>query len=93
MHGTYFNDKGFMLDAMHTNGCCVTQYLFELLNNQLETNPRKKIARLTMNNAIDELGMSSIDESCCIAQVADFCKKRKVKFHALGCKHNLFETS
>ena len=63
-----------MLDAIHTNACCVPQYLLELLNNQLETNPRKHIARLTMIHVIDELGMSSIDEGCCIAQVANFCK-------------------
>ena len=46
-----------MLDAIHTNGCCVPQYLFELLNNKLETNPRETIAKLTMTNVIDDLGM------------------------------------
>ena len=40
-----------MLDAIHTNGCCVPQYLFELFNNQLETNPRQNIARLINNNS------------------------------------------
>ena len=65
-----------MLDAIHTNGCCVPRYMFELLNNKLETNPRQN-ARLTMNNAIDDLGVLKEDEGCCIAQVADFCKQRK----------------
>ena len=50
MYVTHFNYTGFMLDAIHTNGCCVPQYMFELLNNKLETNPRTKIARLTINN-------------------------------------------
>ena len=68
-----------MLDAIHTNGCCVPRYMFELLNNKLETNPRKKIARLTLKNVIDDLGMLKEDEGCCIAQVADFCKKKKNK--------------
>ena len=43
MNGTYFNYTGFMLDAIHTNGCCDPQYLFELLSNTLETNPRNKL--------------------------------------------------
>ena len=68
-----------MLDAIHTNGWCVPQYMFELLNNKLETNPRKKIARLTLKNVIDDLGMLKEDEGCCIAQVADFCKTRFVE--------------
>ena len=75
MYGTYFNYTGFMLDAIHTNGCCVPRYMFDLLNNELATNPRKKIVRLTIKNVIDDLGMLKEDEGCCIAQVADFCKK------------------
>ena len=39
MYGTYLNYTGFMLDAINTNRCCVPQYMFELLNNKLETNP------------------------------------------------------
>ena len=66
-----------MLDAIHTNGCCVPQYMFELLNNKFETNPRQNIARLTMKNVIDDLGMLKDDGVCYIAQVADFCKKEK----------------
>ena len=80
---------GFKLDAIHANGCCVPRYMFELLNNKLETNPRKKIAK----NVIDDLGMLKEDGGCCIAQVADFCKNVKAKFYALDYKHKLFETS
>ncbi len=69
-----------MLDAIHTNGCCVPRYMFELLNYNFETNPRKKIARLTMKNVIDDLGMLKEDEGCCIAQVADFWKKEKYHY-------------
>ena len=32
-------------------------------------------------------------EGCCIEQIANFCKKRKVIFDALDYKHNLFETN
>ena len=46
-----------------------------------------------MNNVIDDLGMLKEGEGCCIAQVADFCKKRKVKLYASGYKHKLFETN
>ena len=66
-----------MSDAIHTNGCCVPRYMFELLNNKLETNPRRNIEILTMKNVIDDLGTLKEDEGCCIAQVADFCKKTK----------------
>ena len=92
MYGTYFNFTGFMLYAIHTNGCCVPRYMFELLSNKLETNPRKTIARLTMKHVIDDLGMLKEDEGYCIAQVADFCKQRRVQLYALGYKHKLFET-
>ena len=78
MYGTYFNYTGFMLDAVHTNGCCVPRYIFELLNNKLETNPRTTIAILTLKHVIDDLGMLEKDEGCCIAQVADFCNKHKI---------------
>ena len=37
------------------------QYMFELLNNKLETHPRRNIARLTMKNVIDDLGMLKED--------------------------------
>ena len=90
MYGTYFNYTGFMLDAIHTNGCCVPRYMFELLNNKLETNPRKKIARLTMKNVIDDLVTLKEDEGCCIAQVADFCKEIKIDVYAL---RSIFEIS
>ena len=79
MYVTYLNYTGFMLDAVDTNGCCVPQYMFELLNNKLETNPRRKIARVTMKNVIDDLGMLKENDICCIAQVADFCKQNKSK--------------
>ena len=46
-----------------------------------------------MNNVVDDLGMLKEDEGCCIAQVADFCKKRKVSLYALDYKHKLFETN
>ena len=93
IYGTYFNFTGFMLDAIHTNGCCVPQYMFELLSNKLGMNPRTNIAILTMKNVLDDLGVFKEDEGCCIAQVDDFCKKRKVNFYALYYKHKLFETS
>ena len=46
MYGTCFNYTGFMLDAMHNNGCCVPRYMFELLNNKLETNPITKYCQI-----------------------------------------------
>ena len=46
-----------------------------------------------MKDVIDDLGLLKEDEGCCMAQVADFCKKRKVKFYALDYKHQSFETN
>ena len=45
-----------------------------------------------MNNVIDDLGMLKKDEGCCIEQVANFCKKRKVTYYALAFEHKLLKT-
>ena len=93
MYGTVFNYLGYMANAVNTNDCCVPQFIFDTLHNPSENNPRKRIAKLTMKNVIDDLGMQREDEGCCIEQIANFCKKRKVIFYALDYKHNLFETN
>lgn len=45
-----------------------------------------------MNNVVDDLGMLKEDEGCCIAQVADFCKKEQY-IDALYYKQKLLETN
>ena len=93
MYGTRFNYLGYMANAGYNNGCCVPQFIFDTLHNPNETNPRKRIAKLTMKNVIDDLGMVREDEGCCIAQIANLCNKRKVIYYALDFKHKLFETN
>ena len=78
MYGIIFNYLGYMTNAGYTNGCCVPQFIFDTLHNPNETNSRKRIAKLTMKNVIDDLGMVREDEGCCIAQIANLCNKIKV---------------
>ena len=54
------------------------------LHNPNETNPRKRIAKLTMKNVIDDLGMIFEDEGCCISQIANLCNKRKSYILCIG---------
>ena len=83
MYGTVFNYLGYMANAVNTNGCCVPQFIFDTLHNPSENNPRKIIAKLTMKNVIDELGLTKEDEGCSIEQIANFCKKKKKKSNIL----------
>ena len=71
MYGTVFNYLGYMANAVNTNDCCVPQFIFDTLHNPSENNPRKRIAKLTMTNVIDDLGMQREDEGCCIEQIAN----------------------
>ena len=67
---------------------------YDTLHNPNEKKkPRKRKAKSTMKNAIDDLGMVKEDEGCCITQNANLCNKRKVIYYALGFKHKLFETN
>ena len=78
MYGTLFNYIGYMAHAVYKNGCCVPQFIFDTLHNPNEQNPRKRLAKLTMKNVIDDLGMLKEDEGCCMEQVANFCKKERL---------------
>ena len=77
MYGTLYNYFGYMAHAVYNNGCCVPQFILDTLHNPNEQNPRKRLAKSTMKNVIDDLGMLKEDEGCCIEQVAHFCKKKK----------------
>jgi hypothetical protein len=46
-----------------------------------------------MQNVIDDLGMQAEDEGCCVAQIANFCQRRKVTHDTVDFKHKLFEAS
>ena len=46
-----------------------------------------------MKDVIDDLGMQTEDDGCCIAQIADFCQKIKNIYYAMDVKHKLFETN
>ena len=93
MYGAKFNYLGYMANAGYNDNCCVPKYIFNTLHNPNETNPRKRIAKLTMKNVIDDLGMVTEDEGCSIAQIANLCNKRKVIYYALNFKYKLFETN
>ena len=62
MYGTILNYLGYMANAVHTNGCCVPQLIFDTLHNPNEKNPRHIIAKLTMKHVIDDLGMQREEE-------------------------------
>ena len=93
MYGTISNYVGYMAHAVYNNGCCVPQIIFDTLHNPNEQNPRRRLAKLTMNNVIDDLGMLKEDEGCCIQRFATFCRKENVTYYALDLKHKLFKTN
>ena len=51
MYGTLCNYNGFGLDAIKGEiaNACVPEYLYKLYNNPDETNPRKRLSKLTMD--------------------------------------------
>ena len=77
MYGALFNYIGYMAHAVYKNGCCVPQFIVDTLHNPNEQKPRKRLAKLTITNVIDDLGMLQEDEGSCIEQVANFCKKER----------------
>ena len=76
MYGTLFSYIGSMAHAVYKNGCCVPEFIFDTLHNPNEQNPRKRLAKLTMKNAIAELGVLKDDEGCCIEQVANLLQNK-----------------
>ena len=95
MYGTVFNYNGFALQAVEskTLNSCVPEYILKLYNNPEETNPRKRLVKLTMDKILQELNMNTIDEGCSIAQIAIFCDIHKITYYALDFKYKLFETN
>ena len=77
MYGTLSHYIGYMAHAVYKNGCCVPQFIFDTLHNPKDQNPRKRLAKLSMKNVIDDLGMLEEDEGCCIEQVANCCNKER----------------
>ena len=95
MYNLCFNYCGYGLSvaAGQTPQACVPSYLLAKYNNKDETNPRKKIARLTMNKLLNELSMSSIDEGCSCSQVIHFCNLHKIVYYILDFRYKLFESN
>ncbi|MCR9066870.1 MAG: hypothetical protein NXI00_23060 [Cytophagales bacterium] len=95
MYGTIFNYTGFGLQALNgkTPDACVPEYVFDLYHNPDETNPRKMLAKLTMEQVLKELNMNAIDEGCSIEQIAGFCDIHKITYYVLDFKYKLFETN
>lgn len=95
MYGTVFNYNCFMLDAIETNtsNCCVPEYIHDLLHNRTETEGRKRTATLTIQDVLDNLGMTNSGEGCCIEQIAKLCSKRTITCFALNYRYKWFETN
>ena len=85
MYGTIFNYTGFGLQALNgkTPDACVPEYVFDLYHNPDETNPRKRLAKLTKEQVLNELNMNAIDEGCSIEQIAGFCDIHKSRITCL----------
>lgn len=95
MYGTVFNYNGFALQAIgsKTLNSCVPEYLLKLYSNPEETNPRKRLVKLTMDKILQELNMETIDEGCSTAQLAVFCDIHKIAYYALDFRYKLSETN
>ena len=95
MYGTIFNYKGYGLDALNgkIQNACVPEYLKNLYNNENETNPRKRLKKLTIEKIVEELGMKSIDDGCSTEQIRGFCNNHKITYYALDYKYKLFDTN
>ena len=95
MYNLCFNYCGYGLSVVagQTPQACVPSYLLAKYNNKDETNPRKKIARLTMNKLLNELSTSSIDEGCSCPHVIRFCNLHKIVYYILDFRYKLFESN
>ena len=95
MYGAILNYTGFDLQVHigKTPGACVPVYIILTYNNPKETNPRKRLANLSMDKILHELNMKTIDEGCSIAQIAVFCEIHKITHYALDFIYKLFETN
>ena len=95
MYGTLFNYKGYGLDALNgkIQNACVPEYLLNLYNNENETNPRKRLKKLTIEKIVEELGMKSIDDGCNTEQIRKFCNNHKITYYALDYRYKLFDTN
>ena len=93
MYGALVNYLGYVADVGYTNGCCVPQFIFNTLHNTNDKHPIRIISKLIMQNVIDDLGMQTEDEGCCLAESANLCQTRNVIHYALDFKHALFETN
>ena len=95
MYGTVFNYLGYGLMAQQGKipNACVPEYLLKLYNNEEETNPRRRLKKLTLEKIVEELGMASITDGCCTEQIIKFCEIHKITYYALDYKHKLFNTN
>ena len=95
MYGTVFNYLGYGLMAQQGKipNACVPEYLLKLYNNEEETNPRRRLKKLTLEKIVEELGMTSITDGCCTEQIIKFCEIHKITYYALDYKYKLFNTN
>jgi hypothetical protein len=95
MYGTKFDYCGYQLLALEPQkpNSCVPEYLYQLYYNPNEINPRKRIAKLTMERLLEILEMKSIDEGCSIKQISKFCDMYKITFYSLDKKYKTVLTN
>ena len=95
MYGGIFNYSGYGLEVQHGKipNACVPQYIYKLYNNEEETNPRKRLKKLTLDKIVEELGMISITDGCDTEQIKRFCEKHKITYYALNYKYKTFDTN
>ena len=95
MYNSVFNYIGYGLMAQQNEipNTCVPTYLLKLLNNPEETNPRKRLKKLTMWKILKELKMESVTDGCSVKQLAEFCDEHKVSYYVLDYKYKLFESN
>ena len=95
MYNSVFNYIGYGLKAQQNEipNTCVPTYLLKLLNNPEETNPRKRLKKLTPWKILKELKMESITDGCSVQQLAEFCDEHKVSYYVLDYKYKLFESN
>ena len=95
MYNSVFNYIGYGLMAQQNEipNTCVPTYLLKLSNNPKETNPRKRLKKLTMWKILKELKMESVTDGCSVKQLAEFCDEHKVSYYVLDYKYKLFESN
>ena len=85
LFGTLLNYHGYGLMARMNaqTMSCVLDYILDMLNNENESNRKKRIVKLTRQSLMVELGMAREDEGCSLAQLIVFFDNHKITFYAV----------